>query len=317
MSKILVTGGAGFIGSNLIKDLVASGNEVKCIDSMVYGYRELLSGIDIEIVQSDLSDINILDNKIFTNVDEIIHLAADVDNRFAWENPSRLIQNNINATMNMGLAAVKYGINKITYSSTGTVYGDCLTPPFKEEYESSNQTTIYGATKYSGESLLAVFSTHHDIKVKVLRFVSVLGPGYTHGHIFDFVRSLKNNPKILNVLGNGMQKKSYVHVSDVVRAIQMDLSNDNYQVFNLGRPDFSTVKDSVKWVCEEMNIEPEIYYGTEDRGWIGDNPFLQLDISKISQHKWIPKKSIEESVRETVTWLLNNNWVFDLSKRNF
>ena len=202
----IVTGGAGFIGTNLTKKLLDVGYEVKVIDNFRSSSKKRLLNLEVQLEESDLADPRVTQNKIFKNADIIFHLAADVDNRFAWTRPNEIIKNNVEATLNVGLAAKNFGISKIVYSSTGTIYGDNGNPPFNETEENSKQSSIYGSTKYSGEGILSVISTHFDINVRVFRFVGVLGQGYTHGHVFDFVKSLIKDSKRIKVLGDGNQK---------------------------------------------------------------------------------------------------------------
>ena len=309
--KTLITGGAGFIGTNLVKRLKESNDELIVIDnfcSSTQGNKELKG---IEVVKLDLADPTISTNDIFHGVDRIFHLAANVDNRFSWENPYVSTTSNIYATLNIALAARNFHIPQIIYSSTGTIYGDMDTPPFLESFESSRQTTLYGATKYAAEGLLSVFSTHYGIRTTVFRFVGVLGPYSSHGHLYDFIKKLRSDPTQLHVLGNGHQRKAYVHVEDLIDGILGIESKELFEVFNLGRSDYSTVRDSVKWMLEEWQINPEIFYESHDRGWVGDNPFLQLDVQKALEAGWKPNISIENAVKSTVRWLLENEWVFE------
>jgi UDP-glucose 4-epimerase len=316
MSKrAIITGGGGFIGLNLARRLLKSGVEVQIIDNFFSSRRKQLIDSDINFHERNLCEDSIINDSIFKDTDVIYHLAADVDNRNAFSRPHELIKNNINATLNVGLAARNFGIEKIVYSSTGTIYGDNDKPPFREQDEDSFQSSLYGATKYSGEGILGVISTHFGVKVVVFRFVGVLGPGYTHGHIFDFTKKLLKNSAELEVLGDGNQKKSYVNVEDVIDALLLNgLNKNNFEVYNLGRRDFSTVKDSINWITELMNVDPEIKFGTNQKGWIGDNPNLYLDTSRIENLGWKPKHTIEESVKSTADWLLQNQWVFSDQK---
>ena len=244
-------------------------------------------------------------------MDVIYHLAANVDNRFSWENPYLSLENNPKATMNVALAARNFSIPKIVFSSTGTIYGDHPLQPYKENYESSNQTTLYGATKYASEGILSVFSEHYDISCEIFRFVGVLGPNSSHGHLFDFLQKLRKNPTQLDVLGNGLQRKSYIFVEDLINAITKLNNEIKFDVTNVGRSDYSTVRDSVNWIKEELNIDFKANYEVSDRGWVGDNPFLQLDVTKLESTGWKPKYTIEESVKKTVRWLSENEWIFD------
>lgn len=309
MNKVIITGVAGFIGSNLAKELISRGYEVVGVDNLQSGKVRQLENLDFEFINCDIANPDFLKHKSLKGVQRIYHLSADVDNRFSMEKPDRMLSSNINSTLNVGLAAKLHDIQEIVYASTGTIYGDNSAPPFPEESEFSNQTTLYGATKYAGESILAVFSNQYDIKVTAFRFVGVLGAGYTHGHIFDFVKHLLTDQTKLKVLGDGNQKKSYVNVRDLIAAIIKPINN-GFNVYNLGRSDFSTVRNSVEWIVDALNLSPEIEYGTTPFGWIGDNYFLQLDNSKLIATGWEPKYSIEESVRETALWLSNNPWVF-------
>ena len=309
--KIVVTGGAGFIGSNLTKKLCSEGHDVIVIDDLSSGYLEHLRDLSYTFKNINIKNNEIVNDKVFENVDVIYHLAADVDNRFSWEKPYLGIESNVIGTLNIGLAARNFQIPKIVYASSGTIYGDNLNPPFKESDESSTQTTLYGSTKYSAEGLLSVFSTHFGTQVIVHRFVGVLGPHSSHGHIFDFMKKIKNNPESLKVLGNGYQKKSYIHVEDVLNGITSIQSDKPFEVFNLGRSDYSTVRDSVTWLLKELNSKAKPQYEENDRGWTGDNPFLQLDVSKALTKGWLPKFTIEEAVTDTIRWLNGNPWIFD------
>lgn len=308
--KTLVTGGAGFIGTNLIEELLRLGDEVIVIDNFSSSFMKNTDIKNVNTLNCDLSNPEIINDSIFESVDRIIHLAANVDNRFSWRDPHLSVRSNIDATLNLALAARNFEIPKIIYASTGTIYGDLSNPPFLEMEESSNQTTLYGATKYAAEGILSVFATHYGIKTTVFRFVGVLGPHSSHGHLFDFVSRLRLDPSILNVLGDGNQKKAYVHVSDLINGILNIESELVFDVFNLGRPDYSTVRESVRWLCEEWGISPTVNYEKSDRGWIGDNPFMQLNVEKALRTGWEPHISIEESVKATVRWMLQNQSIF-------
>jgi UDP-glucose 4-epimerase len=310
MNKVIITGVAGFIGSNLAKDLISQGYEVVGFDNLQSGKLRQIKDLDFEFIDYDLSNPDFSKIKSLKGAQRIYHLSADVDNRFSMEKPKRMLSSNVNSTLNIGLAAQHNGIQEIVYASTGTIYGDNSNPPFPEKAEFSNQTTLYGATKYAGESLLAVFSNQYDISVTAFRFVGVLGSGYTHGHIFDFVKQMYKDPTKLKVLGDGNQKKSYVNVKDLITAIIMPI-NTGFHTYNLGRSDFSTVRNSVDWIVDSLNLNPEIEYGTTPFGWVGDNYFLQLDNTKLLATGWKPQYSIEESVRETALWLNQNSWVFE------
>lgn len=313
MGIAVVTGGAGFIGSNLVRELLRRNFEVRVIDNYSSGFARNLQGLDVEIVEADLRSPEILKCSAFKNADSVFHLAADVDNRFSWEDPYVSLTTNVVGTLNVALAARDHGISNLTYASTGTIYGANNQAPFKEEFESSSQTSLYGATKFSGESLLSVFAHHYDMRVTALRFVGILGPHYSHGHVFDFVRKLRSEPNKLSVLGDGYQRKAYVHVSDVcsglIRVAEFQTER-NFEVYNLGRSDSCVVRESLNWILEVMGLDPELTFESSPIGWIGDNPNLVLDTAKILETGWEPLRSIEDSVKDTTNWLLENGWIF-------
>ena len=142
----------------------------------------------------------------------------------------------------------------------------------------------------------------------IFRFVSILGERYTHGHVFDFYKQLLEHPTYLNVLGNGEQRKSYLYVQDCISGIfhALNTSNDYVNIFNLGNFNYCKVNDSIKWMCDYLYLDPELRYTGEDRGWIGDNPCIHLDISKMTKLGWEPTVTIKEGVIKTVRYLENN-----------
>jgi len=309
--KVVVTGGAGFIGRNLVKYLLEKEHDVIVIDNFSTGYPDFLQDLEVELLSLDISNPEIINNKAFQGVNRVYHLAADIDNRSSWENPHNSFHNNSLGTLNMALAAKNFEIPEFVYASSATVYGEHLEAPYSESQDSSIQTSLYGATKYSGECTLSAFAFHFPFKAAVFRFGNVLGPYCTHGHLFDFVGRLRKGEKVLNVLGNGNQIKTFIHISDVVRALVDTTMVSNFDVYNLSRPDYSTVKDSVRWLSESLGLKFEVVYGTEETGWRGDNPRLFLNTEKVSSTGWSPQFSIEQAVKDTTKWLWANQWVYD------
>jgi UDP-glucose 4-epimerase len=286
------------------------GKKVTVIDDFSTGYANFLEGFNIELISEDISNSKIVENNCFENASRIYHLAADIDNRKSWEVPYQSFQLNSLGTLNIALAAKRFNISEIVYASSATVYGEHLEAPYFENQDGSRQTSLYGATKYSGECTLSAFAFHFPLKVAIFRFGNVLGPYCTHGHLYDFVGKLRNNEKRLDVLGNGNQLKTFIHVNDVARALSEVTLNSGFEIYNLSRSDYSTVKDSVRWLTEVLNLSLEVNYGTSDVGWRGDNPRLFLDTSKINSTGWSPQISIEMAVKDTVTWLWENQWVY-------
>jgi UDP-glucose 4-epimerase len=205
------------------------------------------------------------------------------------------------------------GVRRIAFSSTGSIYGEAAVIPTPEDAPFPIQTSLYGASKLAAEGLIAAYCESFDIQAWIFRFVSILGERYTHGHVFDFYKQLRSDPKTLRVLGDGKQRKSYLYVQDCVDAMlcAMQKSTDRVNVFNLGVDSFIEVNDSIRWISEALGVAPEIQYSGGDRGWIGDNPFIFLDTAKIRALGWQPRLSIREGIFKTVDFLRANEWVLE------
>ena len=317
--KVLVTGAAGFIGSNLVENLLNQNFHVVGIDNLSTGkilfLEESLKNPHFEFIEMDLfKDSNII--KAFDGCEIIYHLSANADVRFGPERPSIDLEQNVITTHKVLEAARIQGITKFVFSSTGSVYGEPSIIPTPEEAPFPLQTSLYGASKLACEALIQAYSNSFGMQVWIFRFVSILGPRYTHGHVVDFLTQLLDNPDKLQVLGNGHQKKSYLHITDCLEGINLGIQDQKnpVNIFNLGVDGICEVRDSIGWITDELKINPEIFYGTESRGWIGDNPIIHLDTQKIRKLGWVPSHSIEESVRETVRYLLNHRHLLGKSK---
>jgi UDP-glucose 4-epimerase len=207
-------------------------------------------------------------------------------------------------------------INNIAFSSSATVYGDPETFPTSENYPLI-QTSTYGASKVSGESLIEAFCEYYDFKCWIFRFVSFIGERYTHGVIFDFMKKLFYDHEQLEILGDGKQKKSYLHVNDGVDAIfqAINKAKDIKNIFNLGHNESINVIKVADIISEEMELSKVKYTFTGgDRGWKGDSPFVMLDTTKIKNLGWAPKISIEDGIKRTVKYLLSNKELFNIRK---
>ena len=314
--KAFVSGGAGFIGSNLVDRLLDVGHEVTVYDNLSTGLLQFLEyARDFDcfrLVKGDLLDEDSLSEAI-TGHEFVFHLAANADVRFGTEHPRRDLEQNTIVTNNVLEAMRKNGISKIAFASTGSVYGDATVIPTPENAPFPIQTSLYAASKMAGEGLIAAYCGGFGFQSWIFRFVSILGERYTHGHVFDFYRKLKQNPSRLKVLGNGKQRKSYLYIQDCIDAILLALekSNESVNVLNLGVDGYCEVNDSIGWICEELGVSPKLEYTGGDRGWIGDNPFIFLDTSKIRDLGWKPKLSIKDGVLKTIQYLKTNEWVFE------
>ena len=314
--KAFVSGGAGFIGSNLVDRLLDVGHEVTVYDNLSTGLLQFLEyARDFDrfrLVEGDLLDEGSLSEAIAGH-EFVFHLAANADVRFGTEHPRRDLEQNTIVTNNVLEAMRKNGISKIAFASTGSVYGDATVIPTPENAPFPIQTSLYAASKLAGEGLIAAYCGGYGFQSWIFRFVSILGERYTHGHVFDFYRKLKQNPSRLEVLGNGKQRKSYLYIQDCIDAMlfALEKSNESVNVLNLGVDGYCEVNDSIGWICEELGVSPKLEYSGGDRGWIGDNPFIYLDTSKIRDLGWKPKLSIQDGVLKTIQYLKTNEWVFE------
>ena len=314
--KAFVSGGAGFIGSNLVDRLLDLGHEVTVYDNLSTGLLQFLEyARDFDcfrLVKGDLLDEDSLSEAI-TGHEFVFHLAANADVRFGTVHPRRDLEQNTIVTFNILEAMRNHGIRKIAFASTGSVYGEATVIPTPEGAPFPIQTSLYAASKLAGEGMIAAYCEGFGFQSWIFRFVSILGERYTHGHVFDFYRELKQNPSRLEVLGNGKQRKSYLYIQDCIDAILLALekSDESVNVLNLGVDGYCEVNDSIGWICEELGVSPKLEYTGGDRGWIGDNPFIFLDTSKIRDLGWKPKLSIKDGVLKTIQYLKTNEWGFE------
>lgn len=313
--KYIVTGAAGFIGSNMVDRLLACGHAVVGIDNFSTGQRRFLDGAaahpGFRLAEVDLLDPDAL-KRSFAGGDAVIHLAANADVRFGTAHPRKDLEQNTIATYNVLEAMRVSGITEIAFSSTGSVYGEAAVIPTPEDAPFPVQTSLYGASKLACEGLIAAYCEGFGLRSWIFRFVSILGERYTHGHVFDFYRKLKDDPSRLPVLGDGKQRKSYLYVQDCLDAmlLAMEKARGGVNIFNLGVDGYCQVDDSIGWICRELGVGPRLEYAGGERGWIGDNPFIFLDTKKIRGLGWRPKHGIRDGVVRTVRYLQANEWVF-------
>lgn len=316
--RIFVTGAGGFIGSNLVDRLLRDGHTVHGFDNFSTGQRQFLASAcktaAFTLIEGDLLDESAVTAAVAASKpDFVFHLAANADVRFGVEHPRRDLEQNTIATHNLLEAMRKHGVRRIAFSSTGSVYGEAKVIPTPEDAPFPVQTSLYGASKLAGEGLISAYCEGFDFQGIVFRFVSILGDRYTHGHVFDFYRRLRSDPSRLHILGNGKQRKSYLEVRDCVDAMLMavEKTKSRFEVYNLGCDEYCTVNDSVGWICDKLGVSPALTYSGGDRGWIGDNPFIFLDCTKIKSLGWRASHGIKDSVRGTLGWLQDNVWVLE------
>jgi UDP-glucose 4-epimerase len=317
--RVFITGCAGFIGSSMVDRLLAQGHRVTGIDNFSTGQSRFLEGAlknpTFKLVEGDLLDLPAL-ARSFSGEDMVFHFAANADVRFGAEHPRRDLEQNTIATYNVLEAMRVNGINRIAFSSTGSVYGEAAVIPTPELAPFPVQTSLYGASKLACEGLIEAYCESFGFQSWIFRFVSILGERYTHGHVFDFYKQLKADPTQLRVLGNGKQRKSYLHIQDCLDAMQVavEKATDKVNILNLGVDGYCEVNDSIGWISQALGVQPELEYTGGDRGWIGDNPFIFLDTKKIRDLGWVPKHTIRQGVIKTVEFLKNNEWVLESRK---
>jgi len=314
--KALVTGAAGFIGSNIADRLLADGHTVVGYDNFSTGQARFLekarASNAFTLIEGDLLDLPALTSAA-AGCDVVFHLAANADVRFGLDQPRRDLEQNTIATFNV-LEAMRAGnVKKIAFSSTGSIYGEPDVFPTPETAPFPLQTSLYGASKLACEGLIQAYCEGYGFEGYIFRFVSILGERYSHGHIFDFYRSLRENPRELRVLGNGLQRKSYLYVQDCIDAILLAMRHPTARVhvYNLGTDQYCQVNDSIGWITETLGVKPELRYTGGERGWVGDSPFIFLDTKKIRSLGWEPKLTIREGVIRTLEYLMHNPWIYE------
>ena len=314
--RCFVTGGAGFIGSNLVDRLLALGHEVVVYDDFSTGQERFLekarTSPRLRVVRGDVRDGDALERAL-AGAEQVFHLAANADVRHGTEHTSRDLEQNTIGTFRVLEAMRRAGVKRIAFSSTGSVYGEAKVFPTPEDAPFPVQTSLYGAAKLAGEALVQAFCEGFGFQGWIFRFVSILGDRYSHGHVFDFYRSLRQDPTRLHILGDGKQRKSYLHVDDCVDAILLALerAKEKVNVLNLGTDEYCQVNDSVGWITGALGLSPERTYSGGERGWIGDNPFILLDCTRMRALGWKPKLGIREGIVRTLRYLEANPWLFE------
>lgn len=314
--RVAVTGGCGFIGSHLVDRLVADGHEVVILDNLSTGQMRFVEGalatgratlheVDVKTLEPLIS--------ILRGCGEVYHLAANADVRYGPEHPRRDFDENTIGTFNVLEAARQAGVPAFAFSSSGSVYGEAQVIPTPEDAPFPVQTSLYGASKLAGEGLAAAYAEAYGMTVRIFRFVSILGERYSHGHVIDFYRSLLKDPAELRVLGDGRQRKSYLYVRDCIEALLVGMRTPGTRVvvYNLGQDHYCDVTSSIGWITTHLSVAPRLVFAGGERGWVGDNPFIFLDCSRMRALGWTPTLSIREAVLRTLDYLRENPWLLE------
>ncbi|CAN5671486.1 NAD-dependent epimerase/dehydratase family protein [soil metagenome] len=314
--RAFITGAAGFIGSSMADRLLGEGHTVVGYDNMSTGQVRFLELAtpkpNFTLVKGDILDAEAMTSAM-KGCDFVFHFAANADVRFGTNHPSRDLEQNTVGTFRVLDAMRLNGITKIAFSSTGSVYGESKVFPTPEDAPFPIQTSLYAAAKTAGEGLISAFCEGFGFQAWIFRFVSILGERYSHGHVFDFYKSLLRDPTTLHILGNGKQRKSYLYVQDCIDAIQVAIAKATAKVniLNLGTDEYVEVNGSVGYLCEALALEPARTYSGGERGWIGDNPFILLDATRIRALGWAPKLTIREGILKTLSYLQQNTWLLE------
>lgn len=308
--RALVTGGAGFIGSHLIDRLVARGDTVSVVDNLSSGVIEFIQGhIDsgaVKFHNADLKDLNGL-IPLMDGIDMVYHLAANPDIRLGTKITDTDLKEGTIATYNVLEAMRLSGVGKIAFASSSVVYGEGAPMPTPEDHGPCLPISLYGASKQAGEGLIGSWVGTFGLQAWIFRFANIIGERGTHGVIFDFIHKLKADPSRLEVLGNGLQEKSYMEVGDCVDAILHVIQNtdDNINLYNLGSNDTCSVRNIAAIVIKETGCDgASIEYTGGDRGWAGDIPKAMLAINRLKELGFKVNYDSEEAVAYTTRVLI-------------
>jgi len=308
--KYFVTGGTGFIGSHLVDRLISEGHEITVYDNLSSGSKVFaqhhFGKKGFQLIEADLLDFNTLKEAI-ANHDVIFHLAANPEARLGIENTKLDLKQETIATYNVLEAMRVNGIKKIVFSSSGCIYGETPVIPLPENYGPVLPISLYGAGKLASEGLISAFCHTFDMQAWIFRFANIVGERTTHGVIFDFINKLKQNPRELEILGDGKQCKPYLHVSDCVDGIIYGFRNshDKVNVFNLGCSTATDVTTIARMLVDEMGLKAvKFRYTGGDRGWPGDVPQVRFNVNKINSLGWKAKYTSDEAVRKAIKDIL-------------
>ncbi len=312
--NILITGGAGFIGSHLADKLLEEGNNIVIFDNLSLGRMEnlecaLKNENRCKFIKGDILNKEEL-FAVFEQVDfdVIFHMAANSDIAKSHANPNVDFDNTLSTTYNVLLAMKKYKVKNIVFASTSAIYGE-TNVSVDENYGPLFPISHYGASKLASEAYISSFCENYGFQAWITRFPNVVGERATHGAVFDFINKLRKNPNELEVLGNGEQIKPYLYVKDLVEAILLvwKTTNEKINYFNLGVESRTKVKEIAQMVIEEMGLNAKIKYTGGERGWIGDVPKFSYSLEKIHQLGWSAKVSSNDAVRKSIRYILEKD----------
>lgn len=313
--KIVITGGAGFIGSHLVDSLVQTNeNHVVVFDNLSTGTLENIKphmkNEKLTFIHGDLINKKQTE-KAIKQCEVVFHLAANPEVRVSSTNPQTHYQQNVAATFNL-LEAIRKNANikTLIFTSSSTVYGETHTIPTPENYAPLEPISIYGATKLACEALITAYAHNYGFQAIIYRLANIVGPRNKHGVIHDFIKKLKANPEELEILGDGTQSKSYLYITDCIEAILLGMKKTSKQIetYNVGSEDQVNVKTIAEIIINEMhlkNVKLKFTGGVNGgRGWKGDVKNMFIDITKLKSLGWKPKLNSERAIRKSAQHLL-------------
>ena len=312
--KILVTGGCGFIGSNLVNKLLNDGYSVSILDDLSTGKKEFIKGSfgekNCELIIGSITNLSLL-NEMMKKIDAVIHEAAKPDVRASRDNLFSDFETNVLGTLNVLQAMANNEVSKIIFASSGgTVYGETEVIPTPEK-EPLAPISHYGASKAACEQYISSFSSLYDMEAISLRLGNIFGPPSNHGVMYDFFQKLKKDSTTMEILGDGKQMKSYLFIDDCVDAHikSLETTLTGHMTFNIASPEGITVNDVASYVVKSMGLKNvKFTYTGGERGWAGDVKKAVVDISKAERKlSWKPVTPIEEGVQKYIQWLIDKN----------
>lgn len=306
--KVLITGGAGFLGSHLVDRLLQKKHSVIVVDNLSVGKKEFLKphfkNKNFTFIRADVSDYK-NNLKIFSkSIHTIFHLAANSNIQKGVESPEVDFDQTIQTTFSVLQAMRVRSIKRIFFTSGSGVYGDVGSKRVKESYGPLLPASMYGATKLSAEAMIGAFVNLYDMQGWIVRPANIVGSRLTHGVLYDFIKNLKKHPDKLLILGNGRQSKSYLHVNHVVDAIFTiwKKANERVSIFNLSSSDSITVNEIAQIIIEKMNLrDVKISYSGGHGGWRGDVPIVKLDSRKLRDLGWRARLNSRQTISKAVS----------------
>lgn len=314
MENILITGGAGFIGSHLTDRLLSEGNKVVVLDNLSRGRISNLSEAkkspNFTFVEGNILEENLLEHLFSEHkFDMVFHLAANSDIASSHANPNVDLDATFMTTYQVLKAMMKHGVKKIMFASTSAIYGQTGGEEVRENYGPLFPASHYGAGKLASEAFIASFVENYGISAWITRFPNVCGERTTHGILHDFIKKLKKNPNELEVLGDGKQAKPYLYVKDLVDAILYVCRNshDKINFYNVGVDGQTSVTNIANMVIKAMGLNAKIRYTGGDRGWVGDVPKFAYNLDKIHALGWKASISSDQAVEKAIAHILESD----------